>query len=710
MNWKEIPFFRLLIPQCIGILAAYYLNFYLYSYLLFFLIAFLISLQQYYKKHLRFAFRNEWISGIAINLLLFSMGNVFCDFHLQQNKTDNFFQHYLNAQTVVVRLTEPPELKENSYKVNVQILATTLNQSIEKCNGHAIVYFKKSTYDNTLNYGDEIICRNTFTPIAEPRNPDEFDFKNYLALNEFYTNAFLQSNEWIKLGSGYTNWFWKLAYRWRQGCVNLIEKYVPGKNEAAVTAGLILGYRSSIDKEIYQAYSASGVIHILAVSGMHIGLIYVLLDLILFFMNRNSKLKTFKSIIILILIWWFGLMTGLPGSVVRAATLFSFLTLGKLLKQNGNTYNTMSMAAFFILIFSPLSLLDVGFQLSYAAVIGIVSLQKPIYQLLQFKNKLIDNGWKLTSVSIAAQIATMPLTFFYFSQFPIYFMLSNLIVIPSSTIILYLTILLIVLSPFQWVATWLGTGIHYLVLYTDNIIDSISKMPYSVFPTKSFSVAEVSLIIIFMITIFHYFNFRKINPKLSKNLILTSCFSLLIFAGIQIFNHISIANHREIIVHSFNHETALQFVDGQNSNLLCNDALLSDENARTYFEKYWQKNGIHHVHLFSIDSLVCHACRFTSQNFTIADQRIQFYNHSFSVISKFQNQLPKQTEFVLIYGKPVISFKTITPNSYQPKLIFDNSTDRFHFNQYIKLANQFHIQYHSVLNSKSFIIPVQPQP
>ena len=203
------------------------------------------------------------------------------------------------------------------------------------------------------------------------------------------------------------------------------ENKLEGK-EYAVVSALVAGYTDDLDIETMKAFADTGTLHVLSVSGMHVGIIYYVLNLLLLFLSKHRYGNILRVLILLSFLWLYSMITGMSAAVMRSAAMLSFIIVGKSFNRYVNTYNIIAASIFFLLIMNPFTLMDVGFQLSYISVIGIIWLQPHIYSIFDFNTKWKDEIWKVVSVSIAAQIATFPLGIFYFHQFPNYFLPSNL--------------------------------------------------------------------------------------------------------------------------------------------------------------------------------------------------------------------------------------------------------------------------------------------
>lgn len=219
--------------------------------------------------------------------------------------------------------------------------------------------------------------------------------------------------------------------------------------------------------------------HILAVSGLHVGIIFIILSKLLFFLERHKYGKILQSALIILILIFYAMLTGLSNSVIRATIMFIFICFGRMFTRQVNIYNTLSASAFIMLLYNPYSIMDVGFQLSYLAVISIVFFQPKIYSLLNLRYKFPDYIWQLVSVAIAAQIATFPLTIHYFNQFPVYFILSNILIIPFVSIIIYGALILFCFSFSTNISYIIAKGLQLITLVLNKNVEFIKDLPLS---------------------------------------------------------------------------------------------------------------------------------------------------------------------------------------------------------------------------------------
>ena len=502
--FHEAPLIRVLIPLLSGIFFQLHFEFnnppYPFILLVFTAATYFIFQQISLKKRFQF----YGLNGFFVQCIFFLLGIVITQLN-DETQQKNYYKNLISHSAfATIRLLENPIEKAGSYKA----LAEVNNIGNEKSIGKTIVYFDKKNYNKQFVYGDELLIPNHFTEIKNSGNPGCFNYKFSCLTQDITHQIFLHETECEKF-SNRSNPFWKRLWQVRDSTLSILEKNIVHEKEVGVAQALLIGYRDNLDKDLQQAYSDTGIVHILAISGMHLALIFGMLNFFLSFLDKKRKTKILKSILVLTIIWLFSLLTGSSGSVIRAAVMFSFLQLSTLLKHKTSIYNSLAASALFILVIDPYIAADVGFQLSYIAVIGIVSLQKFIknwvtVDFFYFK-KIWDN---LIAISIAAEIVAFPICLFYFHQLPNYFLLANLIAIPLSTIILYAELGMIFLSVMQlnYLAKLAGILNYWLIMLMNKGIEWVDDLPGAVWNGLQFNIFQIVLlyaIIIFFIVWLH---------------------------------------------------------------------------------------------------------------------------------------------------------------------------------------------------------------
>ena len=375
---------------------------------------------------------------------------------------DSFYEHYLKENSTII-LQIHKVLKPGNYYQKYE--AKIIKVDDKKTKGTILLNIKKDSVSAYLTVDNQLLLKPVLKELIPPLNPHQFNYKAYLAKQGIYHQLFTEKEQFLKLNSNTATLF-GLSARFRNQIQKSLQKHNFKKNELAVINALLLGQRQDISKELISDYQKAGAIHILAVSGLHVGIILLILSFLLKPLEKIKYGKLIKTIIIVFLLWMFAFIAGLSASVVRAVTMFTFLAIGMSFRKKNVIAFSFISSLFFLLLIKPMFLFDVGFQLSYLAVFGILSTQAKMYSLWKPKFKIVDFFWQLFTVSIAAQIGILPLSIYYFQQFPGLFLASNLIIIPFLIYILIGGIITIFLSVFnilpQFFADFYGTVISWM--------------------------------------------------------------------------------------------------------------------------------------------------------------------------------------------------------------------------------------------------------
>jgi competence protein ComEC len=313
--------------------------------------------------------------------------------------------------------------------------------------------------------------------VAPPSFPDEFNYKRFLAAKGIHFRQFLGKKLQV-LPLKPSNELNFAMEHLRHYFAGVIDQYVQRPESKQIALALLLGQKESLGKEVKQAYSATGTQHILAVSGLHVGIIYSILLLPLtFFKQKGQLLQKSYLILVLGLIWIYALMTGFSPSVVRAVVMFSLVTLGQMRKRKPSIWNILAFSALLLLVLDPAIQTDLGFQLSYLAVAGIVGLQPILLRMWAPSNRVLDYFWQMATVTLAAQLITSPLTLHYFHTFPTYFLVANLLIVPLSYIILCAGVPFLLLAWISMVGSFLGAIVDFLLFIQNEITYTLQEFP-----------------------------------------------------------------------------------------------------------------------------------------------------------------------------------------------------------------------------------------
>jgi competence protein ComEC len=532
----------------------------------------------------------DWLKGLSLNLFIFCFG---IGLHVAQKDIlkPNHFSKY-KSEYLLLRIKEPLLERKKSYKALAEVISAFDSAGNQQtCIGKLAIYFQKdSNIFSNIHYGDILLIKSNYKEASPPQNPYEFNYKRYLAFNNIYHQSYLQDNDFIKTGKSDKNILFDFSYKAQDYFKEVLNKYVSSKTEVAVSQALLYGYDDDIDADLMKAYSNTGTLHVLAVSGMHVGIIFWIISKLLLFLDKKRSGQLIKAIISLVLLWAYSLLCGFSPSILRATVMFSFMIIGKLKKRDVNIYNTLATSAFVILVFDTNIIANVGFQLSYLAVLGIVTFQKRIYDWYTPTYWITDQIWTIIAVSIAAQVATFPVGFLYFHQFPFCFLFSNLIIIPLTTIILFLDIGLMVLSFWDWAASILGFITKWLIILTNKIVMLVEDLPYSYTNGIHISIAETILIYVLILYVFFWFIHIK-HQYLTYALLL--CLTISVYNGYESFAN---QTQKNITFYNIPKATAFNIIQNGTANFYADSVLINDEERfRFHVQQHIWSQGVDKV-------------------------------------------------------------------------------------------------------------------
>lgn len=509
MRVIKFPLLTLTISFATGIVAQFFMQFSFIVLLAIIFICFLLFSYSFWRST-KNLLQNIFFGTISY-LLVLILGMLTFFVHSDKNKSN----HYLKSNTEntnSIRAIVETSLKPNSKYDKYFIQLKSFNNSI--VSGKILLYVPK-TNDKKLYSGDEIWLNTAIYPIPKAFNPYQFDYAAYMEKQYVFHQIYAVENQ-IKVIQTHNNLDYKIE-KLRNNLSNSFDIHHFDSKTKAIVDALLLGQRVDLDKEIVTDYSNAGVIHILAISGLHISIIYFFIVFLLKPLKRIPFGKEIELLIVLTLLWLFAFLTGLPASVTRAVTLFSFVSIGKYFNQPKAIYNAIAVSALLILLFRPNAIFDIGFQLSYAAVLAIVLFQ-PFYKKFYFsENKIAIYFTDIVLVSMAAQIGVLPLSLYYFNQLPLLFLIANLVIIPLSTAVLVGGIIILFLNfVVPDFAVFLGKILALIIDFMNKYIHWIAQFKSGIISNISFSVWLTIIlyvvIISFIYWLYHYKskNFRYV--------------------------------------------------------------------------------------------------------------------------------------------------------------------------------------------------------
>lgn len=411
---------------------------------------------------------------ILIGLLFFIHGFVLGAINNELTNSEHFSRK--KPDLLLVEILTEPILSSGQIQFMARVKSMQEKGRRKQAYGRILVKIKPLKMQlSDLNFGQLIWIPGSHGLHPAPLNPGMFNYKKWLARKQVYHHCQTEEKNVLLTKQRTGNKLLIHALEWRKKQVNLYRKLLVKKDAVDVASTLILGYRAELDKGLISAYSRTGTIHVLSVSGMHVGIIYIVLDWLLLHLNTTRTGRYLKLLILLSLIWLYALLTGYAASVIRAAVMLSLFLISKTLGRTSAYQNLVFLAAFMMLHYNPYWLWDIGFQLSFLAVGGIIYLYPLICKALNWQTAASKKLGELVSLSIAAQVFTTPLSLYYFHLFPMTFIISNIFITIPVTLIMYSGILVIFLK-----SKYIATFLEWQITLLNQGLIQLNNLPYPV--------------------------------------------------------------------------------------------------------------------------------------------------------------------------------------------------------------------------------------
>ncbi len=498
----------------------------------------------------------------------------------------NHYSKFPNTGTNKLHIKITEVLKSNTFSQRYYAEILSLN-NIKTQGKIALIIPTDSTQTNVI-IDQELLLYGEISEINTPLNPHEFDYKKYLESLGIYHQIYAKPNEFITLEKHNTT-IYGIAADFRNTIIAHLREANFANDELGVIQALLLGERNDISEETYTNYKNAGAIHILAVSGLHIGILLLLLQFLLQPLENITYGKKIKLVLIVFLLWGFAFLAGLSASVVRAVTMFTFLAYAESLNRPANRFNVLALSMFFILLFKPSYLFHVGFQMSYLAVFAILWIY-PMLQRFWFpKNKIIRYIWQLLSVSIAAQLGVLPLSLFYFHQFPGLFFITNLAVIPFLGFILVFGIIVIILALFNMLPKYIASIYNDVIQFMNDIIGWIAQQESFLFKSISFDSTMLVLsyfTIIFLVLALSKPTFKRVTIFLG---------GIIAFQIWLLIINYNTTRKQEIMVLHQSRNTGLLYQNGETLHLYSNNSNRLEKMVDVYATAEFTKTNLNHA-------------------------------------------------------------------------------------------------------------------
>lgn len=686
--WKKAPFVRMLISLMTGIIMQWFWQLPPAVWHLL-LAGCLLTVISFFYFPLFKRYRFGFLNGIAILLPFIAIGALLVWQHDIRHSKNWVGHQQKENSSFVVTLEETPVEKNKSFKADASVTHLIENNKAIPLKGKIIVYFKKDTLLPVLEYGSQIVFRKSLQEIKNAGNPGGFDYKRYSLFHGITHQVYLKTEEFIALQETNKKWLPGFLEATREKVLTILRDNIKGDKESGLAEALLIGYKDNLDKTLVQSYTNTGVVHIIAISGLHLGLIYWLLIQLLKPMQRRKYVKWLRPLIIICGLWLFSLLAGAQPSILRSAVMFTCIVLGETLTKRTSIYNTLALSAFLLLCYNPYWLWDVGFQLSYSAVLSIVIFMKPIYNLFYTKNKLLDFFWKLNAVTIAAQILTLPVSIYHFHQFPTHFLLTNFVAVPLSSLILLGEIFLCIISFIPAVALFIGKSLSWLIWLMNSYIEKIEALPFSLWDSLQISITQVVFLFVFIIGV-SYWMLEKRKTGLKIGLI-----ALLSFFILRNFSFWQRNKQQKIIVYNVPQHQAIDFINGRHFFFAGDTGLLKNDLARNFHLKpsrVSQRIG----RPDSLNSFLSNKnyISFCNKNILLLDSTVSF-NQS---VTRYPIDL------LIISKNPKLYISRLNNSFTINQVVFDGSVPAWKLKYWKKDCDSLHIPYHDVSEKGAFVM------
>lgn len=441
-----------------------------------------------------FRFAPKWLFGAAAMALMFTAG-LFVEAKEHERKAPEWGGE---KRRYSATLLEMPAMRGTNVKAlaRVEQQDGEVADNVRDC-GNVYLYFQPSVDTERLKVGDRLSFEGMVLPPENSGNPAEFDIEKYYYIKDITGTCFVAADKWEYLpAKRKTLRMHALALRSR--AVGLYERLGFENKELALLSALTLGEKRDFPQELKESYSAAGASHVLALSGLHLGILYILLAFVLPTLNGRFIYRLLRETVIVLLLWAFAFVAGLSPSLVRSATLFTLMSAGRLLSRDVSPVSSLSFAAIAMLLFSPHLLFDVSFQLSFAAVFSILLLAPALQELFKVHEHGALYGYiiNMLILSFTAQAGTLPFVWYYFGVFPLYFLLTNIIVVPLAFVVMALAVLLWAMSPLPFMQQPVAYILKWTIAGMNGAVEFVAGMPgaaYALPPLDIFGAVLVAV-------------------------------------------------------------------------------------------------------------------------------------------------------------------------------------------------------------------------
>lgn len=564
INPMYFPIFRILLSYGVGIIFGILYSparfIHLFACMQVILILFLIVYLINYKRinTLRF-----WYLPALAVYLFFILAGIY---NILLNDPRTHSDYFANRRFSSLLITaDEPGYNHGRYLrfkaiINGGFEKTLDHRFYRQASGLLMVSLKDTS--QIIKNGDVLLIPNTCSLIPGLKNPAGFDYAGFENNHQIYHQCLIPEGEIIRLQGRHSIRSWAFYIQAQAGLI--INKNIKNQAAASFLDAMIAGLRSNLPAQLYTAFSRTGTVHIISISGMHVQIVYFMLGWLVFFLKKSKyrTLRTIRKLFLISTIWLYAMISGFSPAVCRCALAITLMILTENFDRKVAGPLMLSLSAFLLLLIQPWLLADMGFQLSYLAVAGLHLFQSGIYKLINFPNRLLRQVWNLCSTSIAAQVLTFPLCLYYFHQFPVYFLFANLLIIPLTGLILYVGLALLVFSLIPFLEKIIILAYNYLYQLMSWLLDTISNLPGSVVENIYPGAVTISLIMLLILVTHSYITTKKI--KALREVLVICC----LIAVSNLYVTLQACQIHKILFLDTQKANGLCFLDGTNAWLM----------------------------------------------------------------------------------------------------------------------------------------------
>lgn len=583
MKVLQFPLARITIGFLIGILVAYYFKLPFNFVFILLVISFCPFVLCYVWSKTKVV--HPIYFGLATTFLAFTIGISTQIIHTDSFQESNYSRNAcIFEKSHLISVTIREKLRNSEYNDRYIVIVNQIDN--KPTSGKLLLNIRKDSLNFPFEIGTHLQINGNLYKNSLIKNPNQFDYGKYLENKQIYAQIYADVSE-IKMGSNIQKDVWYYSSKLRTKIIGNLEKSQFNKTELNVTIALILGQQQDISPDIIKDYQFAGAVHILSVSGLHIGFILLFVTFILKPIPNTKRGSLVKLILILLSLFSFGIIAGLAPSVLRSVTMFSFVAVGMYLKRSTNIFHTLLVSMLLILLVQPSFLFDVGFQLSYLALFFILWLQPLLGQVWKPKNKIVNYFWEILTVSFAAQIGTLPLSIYYFHQFPGLFFVTNLLIIPFLSVIMGLGVVVMVLAAFNFLPVFLAKLLEWSIYILNQVINAIASMEQFIFRDIPFNLQLMMSLYLVLIAIIVWLE------KPSFNKLVLTMISVIVFQIAFFQTQWKVQNQGELVIFNSKKNTLIAERKGTKICLYANDSLLKKSSQNQTLTSYSMGNFSH---------------------------------------------------------------------------------------------------------------------